>query len=325
MKRRASFYFVAAALSFGAIALLFGNSPRSRIAAQPGTPTSSGAKTPTDPKAEAAKAAVMANIKEFTRAYNQRDVATLLKLFTSDCELNEADGTTIRGLKELEEGLKDSFDDEPEARISVSVESLRLLSPDVIIEEGKTEFYPDGKTLTAETDYHATHVKKGDRWLMSHVRSFNRVILSPYDQLRQLEWLIGDWVDESPDSVVETSYRWDANKAFLLQDFTVRVEGQTALTGTQRIGRDPLTKQIKAWVFDSGGGYSENLWTPVDDTWVIKGTGVRADGKVVTMTNQITQLGKDRMKFESIDRIVGDERFPGFTAITVRKPPQPAE
>ena len=51
--------------------------------------------------------------------------------------------------------------------------------------------------------------------------------------------------------------------------------------------------------------------------------GVRADGVVVTTTNELTQLGKDRARFDSVDRIVGDERMPPFSAVTVRKPPQP--
>jgi uncharacterized protein (TIGR02246 family) len=267
--------------------------------------------------------AVLKNVQAFTDAFNSRDVAAILKLFAEDCELTEHDGTTLRGLQELEEELKDAFEADPQARISVSVDLLRSETPDVIIEAGKTTFFPDGKTLTAETQYEATHVKKNGRWLMSRVRSFNRVVLSPYDQLRELEWLVGDWIDESSDSLVEASYRWDASKAFLLQDFTVRVKGQKVLSGTQRIGRDPLTKQIKAWVFDSEGGYAESLWSRVDDSWVISAKGVRADGKVVTVTNQLTQLGKDRMRFESADRIVAEERMPNLAVVAVRKPPQP--
>jgi hypothetical protein len=120
--------------------------------------------------------------------------------------------------------------------------------------------------------------------------SFNRVVLSPYDSLRELEWLIGDWVNEDEDSVVESSYRWDTNKAFLLNDFSIRVKGKKVLTGTQRIGRDPLTKQIKAWVFDSEGGNAESLWSSLDDGWIMKAKGVRSDGKVVTVTNQLTEM-----------------------------------
>jgi uncharacterized protein (TIGR02246 family) len=321
MQRRARFVCLAGALVIGAGLYHAGTTrsgPARAVIQAAGQPPAAQV----DAKADPAKQAVLANVRTFTDAFNKQDVAALLKLFADDCELTEHDGTTIRGLKELEEQLQDSFDADPKARLSVSVDFLRMVTPDVIVEEGKTMFYPDGTTLTAETDYQATHVKKGDRWLMSRVRTFNREVLSPYDQLRELEWLVGEWVDESSDSLVETKYHWDANKVFLLQEFSIRVKGQRVLSGNQRIGRDPLTKQIKAWVFDSEGGYAESLWSAVDDSWVIKATGVRADGKVVTVTNQLTQIGKDRMRFESIDRIVGEERMPGLTAVVVRKPPQ---
>jgi uncharacterized protein (TIGR02246 family) len=271
---------------------------------------------------DAARDAVMANVRAFTEGFNRRDVPALLKLFEQDCVLTEYDGATINGLKELDEDLTETFKANPDARISVSVDLLQVVTPNVVIEEGKTTYYPDGKTLTAETEYQATHVKKGDRWLMSRVRSFNRVVLSPYDDLRELEWLIGDWVDESEDSLVEASYRWDTNKAFLLNDFSVRIRGKKVLTGTQRIGRDPLSKQIKAWVFDSEGGYAESLWSFVDNAWILKAKGVRADGHVVTVTNRLTQLGKDRFRFDSVDRVVGAEPMPNLSVVAVRRPPQ---
>jgi uncharacterized protein (TIGR02246 family) len=298
----------------------FGRAVEVQFVAQPVAQKQDGKTTAQD---DAAKKAVMANVRAFTEAFNKQDAKAIVKLFADDCVLTESDGTTVRGLKELEEELKDSFEDEPNARMSVSVESLQMLTPDVIIEEGKTMYYPDGKTLTAETDYQATHVKKGDRWLMTRVRSFNRVVLSPYDALRDLEWLVGDWVDESPDSIIESSYQWDTNKAFLLNRFSVRVSGKKVLTGTQRIGRDPLSKQLKSWVFDSEGGYAESLWSEQDNGWIMKAHGVRPDGKVVTVTNQLTRLGKDRYRFDSVDRMVGDELLPNISAVSVRRPPQP--
>jgi uncharacterized protein (TIGR02246 family) len=274
-------------------------------------------------KLDPAKEAVMANVRAFAEGFNRQDVKAILKLYTEDCVLTEADGDTIRGLKELEAELTETFQNEPKARISVAVESLQVVTPDVIIEEGKTTYYPDGKTLTAETSYEVTHVKRGGQWLMKRARSFNRVVLSPYDDLRELEWLVGDWIDEGDDGVViEASYHWDVNKVFLLNKFSIRANGQKILTGTQRIGRDPLSKQIKAWVFDSEGGYAESLWSSVDDSWIAVVKGVRTDGKVVTMTNRYTPLGKDRFRFDSVDRIVGEERMPNLSNISVRKPPE---
>jgi uncharacterized protein (TIGR02246 family) len=273
-------------------------------------------------KDDAVKEAVMANVRAFTAAYNRRDIKAVLAFFAEDCVLTEADGTTLKGLKELEADLTQSFKDDPDSRLSISVESLQVVAPDVLLEEGKTEFFPDGKTLTAETDYQVTHVKRGDRWVMARVRSFNRVVLSPYDSLRELEWLIGDWINEDEDSIVESSYSWNINKSFLFNEFSIRVKGKKVLSGTQRIGRDPLTKQIKAWVFDSEGGYAESLWSSVDDAWIIKAKGVRSDGKVVSVTNQLTPLSNDRFRFDAADRVAGDERLPNVSVISVRRPPE---
>ncbi len=324
MSRRGSFVVVAAAGPLGLMWFLgvFAALPPGWVSAQPAPQKIEPPKIEPQSVMSPGQQAVMANVKAFTEGFNRRDVVSLLKLFTDDCVLTEYDGSTARGVKELETELKESFESDPEAKIGVSVDSLREVAPGVIVEEGTTSFYPDGKTLTAETEYQATHVKKGDQWLMAQVRSFNRVVISPYDKLRELEWLVGDWIDEGGDSIVESSYRWDANKAFLLQDFTIRIKGKKALTGSQRIGRDPLTKQIKGWVFDSAGGYAENSWLADDDGWTIKMQGVRADGKVVSAANQITRLDKDRMRFDS-ERIVGDERSPAFTSIVVRRPPTP--
>ena len=76
---------------------------------------------------------------------------------------------------------------------------------------------------------------------------------------------------------------------FLLRSFDVRVKGKPALTGTQRIGWDPLTKQIKSWVFDSTGGYGEGLWMRQGDQWVIKATGVRPSGRTTTATQVLSR------------------------------------
>ena len=44
--------------------------------------------------------------------------------------------------------------------------------------------------------------------------------------------------------------------------FVIHVQGKPVMNVTQRIGWDPLTKQIKSWVFDSDGGYGDALLDP---------------------------------------------------------------
>jgi uncharacterized protein (TIGR02246 family) len=266
---------------------------------------------------------ILANAKLYVEAFNRQDAKAILALCTEDCVFTDKEGNVVRGHQEIEKEFKEDFTENPKARISLSLDSIRLLTPDVAVEQGKMVYFPDGATATIETKYEVTHVKKGNRWLMALGRSYDVEVLTPFEFLRDLEWLVGDWVDESPDSVVDTSYRWADNKAFLLQEFTIRVKDQKVLHGSQRIGWDPLSKQIKSWVFDSEGGHGESLWNWVDDSWDIRLQAVRLDGKVVTATNRITRTGDDRMAFQSTDRIVGEDMLPNFAVTIVRRPPQP--
>ena len=136
--------------------------------------------------------------------------------------------------------------------------------------------------------------------------------------------MIGDWVDESPESVVLTSYRWDDNHNFILSDFSIQVVGKSVMNGSQRIGWDPLAKVIRSWVFDSEGGFAEGVYSRDGNRWIIKMTGVTRDGKVASSTNTITRESKDRTTWSSRDRMVGGEPTGDVEqVVVVRKPPQP--
>ncbi len=106
----------------------------------------------------------------------------------------------------------------------------------------------------------------------------------------------------------------------------MKKQGEPVLSGTQRIGWDPVRHQFKTWIFDSEGGFGEGYWTRSGDQWVIKAEGVRQDGKHASATNIITRLGKDRASWQSTERTIGGAAVPGVDEFTiVRKPPEPGK
>jgi hypothetical protein len=135
--------------------------------------------------------------------------------------------------------------------------------------------------------------------------------------------MIGDWIDESHESVVLTSCHWTASKNYILQEIKVRMRGRDAMDLSQRIGWDPLTKQIKSWVFDSEGGYGESIWTPDGDRWLVKATAVRRDGVTASATNVFTPTSDDSYTWRSVDRVLGHDVQPPLEIKVVRKPPEP--
>jgi len=262
--------------------------------------------------------------EQFVKAFNDHDAKSVAALFTEDAELVERDGTRFVGSDEIEAAFASSFEQNPNSKISLTVDSLRFVTPSVAVEEGGTAWYPDGVTVTTENTYRVAHVKRNGKWLMAGARTIDENVLSNYEYLRDLEWMVGQWVDEGGDAVVETNVRWTPDRAFLMRDFTVKMNGQPVLTGTQRIGWDSRRKQLRSWTFDSEGGYVEGFWTQVDDGWVIRSTGYLRDGAPVSGTTRVDREGKDRFVWSMFNRLRGQEIMPDVNVTIVRKPPQPA-
>jgi hypothetical protein len=121
---------------------------------------------------------------------------------------------------------------------------------------------------------------------------------------------------------VESRFRWDENKSFLLEEFQVISQGSTVLKGTQRIGWDPQARQVRSWIFDSAGGFGEAVWTQVGDDWVCRAKGVRSDGSSASATRTLTRAAQDRVIWTSTDRVDDGELLPELAVTMVRKPPQ---
>jgi uncharacterized protein (TIGR02246 family) len=289
----------------------------SAAAQQPARPAK--AESSLSPDEQTIRKAVVA----FVELYNAHNTEGLAGLFAPDARMTFRDGTEVNGREEIKQAFVEAFTTSPKAAVSVVVDSIRFLTPDVAVEEGSTSLFPDGDTLVAKSRYTVVHLKKDGKWLMQSVRIVEEESLSAYGELQPLEWLIGDWIDEGRTETIETTFRWDDNKSFLLEEFQVVRDGEVVMKGTQRIGWDPQAKQIRSWTFDSAGGFGEATWTPVEDRWVIKAKAVTADGTSASATRTLTRPAPERVIVTATDRLAGDEQLPDLAVTMVRKPPQP--
>jgi uncharacterized protein (TIGR02246 family) len=263
---------------------------------------------------------IRAGIQAFSLAFQKNDARTISEMFTDDGEAVDLEGGTIQGHAALLDHYASRFAGMPDHKLETVIDAIKFLAPGIARETGHTRVLSaDGATVSTGR-YAAIHINRHGRWLIASVREIADKDISHYERLKELEWLVGDWVAETE----EASVAWTDEKNFLLRSFDVRVKGKPALTGTQRIGWDPLTKQIKSWVFDSRGGYGEGLWTRSSEQWVVKATGVRPDGRTASATQVLTYVNRDKLRWKSIDRTLGDEIVPEIEEIVmVRKPPQP--
>jgi uncharacterized protein (TIGR02246 family) len=259
----------------------------------------------------------------FVELYNAHKATELAALFAADARVVYRDGTEENGRDEIKQSFEETFKANPKIGISVDVDSIRFLTPDVAVEEGATLLFPDGETLTSRGSYTVLHLKREGRWVMQSVRVREEESLSAYGELAPLEWLLGEWLDEGREEIVEAKFRWDDSKSFLLEEFQVIRDGDVVIKGTQRIGWDPQAKQIRSWIFDSAGGFGEATWTPAGDDWICKAKGVRPDGISASATRRLTRSATDHVIWSSTDRLLGNEQLPDLAVTMVRKPPQP--
>jgi uncharacterized protein (TIGR02246 family) len=267
-------------------------------------------------------AAIRAAVDAYVKAYNQGDAKAVAALWAEDADWISPSGDRFQGREAIEREMAEMFAENQGMKLEVVEPTVRLVAPDAAVEEGTVRVLSTGEPVS-ESTYVAVHVKKNGQWKLESVRETSVPETSAHDQLKQLEWLVGDWVDESASEVVEHHFWWSEDGHYLLGKFTVQWEGLPPMKGDVRIGWDPQTKQIKSWIFDTEGGRAEGCWTHLVDRWVVKLTGVRPDGTAASATNTYVPLRPDVYEYASVDRIVGDDQQPDQVVRIVRKPPEP--
>jgi hypothetical protein len=208
--------------------------------------------------------------------------------------------------------------------LAVDVESIQFISPGVAVENGVAKLVSaDGEP--EESNYTAIHVKRDGKWLLDRVTEEDvPVVLSHYEQLKELEWMIGSWVDQGDQDRIETTCEWTRNKNYITRSFTVSIQDRIDMAGMQIIGWDPAAKQIRSWVFDSDGGFAEGRWIKKEQRWYITTTGTLPDGPKASSVNVITYVDDNQFKWQSVNRTVDGELLPNIDEVVVVRS-QPTE
>jgi uncharacterized protein (TIGR02246 family) len=265
-------------------------------------------------------------LASFVKAYNARDAKALGELFTPTAEIEDDDGEVTQGRDAIVARFAKIFGDGQSGTLSVTTDSLRFLGKELAFEEGTASITTGAGEPPQTNQYSVIYARQGGRWLHARIRDEQPDEVSPHEQLLQLKWMLGEWVNESDDGIVRTHCKWSDDGNFLLREFDVKVEGRIALSGTQRIGWDAQRKQFRMWVFDDQGGFAEGLLSRDGQRWITKASGVRSDGQSVSVTTAIMPMGKDRILWETLERTLGGEVVPGTDQFyLVRSAPPPGK
>ncbi len=263
--------------------------------------------------------AIRAAIASYIEAFNKGDAAAVAAHWSETGEWIDPEGTPIQGRDAILAEMKTYFAGDTKPQIELLDLSVQFLAPSVAVEQGTALVTRPGEAAS-ESSYLAIHVRENGKWRLSSVRELAPRPLPPpshYEQLRDLEWLIGDWVDDQGGDSITTRGEWTANRNFISRSFTVMIEDRVDLSGTQVIGWDPAANTIRSWVFDSDGGITEGVWSRRDDGWSIRAVGVLPDGRKASMVNIIRLIDDNTFTWQSVGREVDGELLPNIDEVTV--------
>ena len=273
----------------------------------------------TPDKSTAELQAIRKSSQQFVAAFDKADAKAVAALWTETGEYVDESGRSFTGRKAIEKEYTRFFEEHPGHKITLAIDSLKLLSDSAAIEDGRAILDPEPAGAPATSKYTVVHVKVDGQWLMSSVRDTHVPTPSAYRHLEDFEWLIGSWSAEEQGAKTEVTCRWIANKSFVERSFRVTKSGQVTAAGVQIIGWNPTTGAPQSWLFASDGGQVVGKWTAKENGWRIESQGILADGTPTTAVTTFTKLDDEAFAWQSLSRTVGDRKLPDTEEIVLKR------
>jgi len=262
-------------------------------------------------------AAIRERVASYQTAYNQHDAKAVAEHWSEDAEYIRESGDRVRGRAAIQKVFEKLFAEDPELQLNVTVTNVRLVSPDVAVEDGKAEVSGEqGPVL--ESTYTAVNVKKNGVWYVDSIRETDLPAPpSNYERLKELSWMIGEWTSKEGDAVVKAKCDWAKNKNFITRSFSITIKDKLEISGTQVIGWDAPTGKIKSWMFDSDGGVAEGVWTRKGNSWSVNTAASMPDGSKGSAVHVMTYLDDTSFTWHTVNRELDGEILPNIDEVTI--------
>lgn len=266
-----------------------------------------------------------ANAAAFVDAYNKADPESLAKLFLPEGEIVLADGGIVEGRDEIRDFYKEIFAGEDKPKAALEAGSVRFVTPGIAIEDGTLHVTKPSGEVTSHF-YTAVQVKQenGD-WLTASIRDEIEDHAPASAKMIALSWLIGDWLIELDGSRTFLSFTWCDDGPYIEGKGLTEKAGEASTSTTYRIGWNSHRKNFVSWAFDALGGYNKSEWTAVDDGWLLRTTGITADGEINESSQRLDpDESHQSFTWSRRDQTIDDEPQPDRSVHVVKRPPAAA-
>jgi|APTNR8051073442_1049403.scaffolds.fasta_scaffold22731_2 uncharacterized protein (TIGR02246 family) len=264
---------------------------------------------------------------DFVIAFNAKDSEAIAKLFLENGEISDdGDGSIISGREQIAAHYAGLFAGENVPSLAIEVDSVRLVAPNLAIEDGTAHFTDaEGDAPPRSTAYTAVLMKNGDQaWQIASTRSL-RDVTEDAGRLADLAATInGDWTTLNEGVRLDLAFGWDETGNFITGEMLTTTADGEPQPGTIRISWDAAKQSIVSWIFDAEGGVSEGIWTPTEDGWLIRSEGTTGDGEILGASQSLTTEGPNTLLWTATHRVVDGEVQPDNLLRIVRQAPEPS-
>ena len=264
--------------------------------------------------------AVKTMIGEYASAFNNKDADAVLGFWMEDCvHVDLQTGERTQGRAAIAADIREAFQTRPDERLLGQIDQVRFVKPDVASVRGQVSTNVPGQEPSL-TDFSAILVLHNDKWMIYSIEeSPSPTPVTSYDALRELAWLVGRWADETESSRIDNVFRWSENGAFLIRSFSADSVDGDAYNGTQVIGWDPRSLEIRSWTFNSDGSFGDATWSQNGDDWLIKSSQTLVDGQAASGTFVLSHPSEDELTLRLIGHQVEGEPQPTEQSVTVTR------
>ena len=259
----------------------------------------------------------------FVGTFNKGDARGLASFFTPNADLVDPEGRHTKGRQAIEKLYEKYFAENTDAKLTIHIQSVRVVRPDLALEDGLTEVNPSKGGPPSTARYSVVYVKNDGEWYLESVREAIAVPPTNAEHLEDLAFLVGDWEQDTDNGSGSTmSYSWANQGNFLVNSFELNLQDIPVAGGIQWIGWDQAEKKVRAWSFLFNGGFAEAVWNKDgEDKYKIVLHATMRDGKKASATNIFTKIDPDHFSFQLVDRNLDGKALPDDKPMKMRRVP----
>lgn len=278
-----------------------------------------GASLAQDAEPSADEKAIRQTAVGYAKAFNARDAKAIAELWTPEGELVNEQGQEFRGRKAIEKEFAGIFAEHKNLAAEIVVNSVRFPAKDVAVESGTGWVRTTAGVPVSAARYVAIHVKQEGKWQIASVREMRYIPPSNYENLKDLNWLVGDWTAKADGKTIRIQCQWDANKNFLWRTYSVEEGDKKTKSGRQVVGWDPIAGQVRSWHFDDDGSFGQEYWTRDGDRWLGEASGLLRNGGQSRALNVLIRLDDNSFTWQSVRRTLNGAVLPDVPRVTLQR------